>query len=50
METPFSSQKKDTDSIEGVLNRIGYTSYYIFHDPKRSEVSDERSAICVENR
>lgn len=46
----FSSQQKDTDeSIEDVLNRIGYTSYYIFHDLERSKVSDEMSAICVEN-
>jgi hypothetical protein len=50
METPLSSQQKDTDSIEDVLNRIGYTSYYIIHDLKRSEVSDEMSAMCVENR
>jgi hypothetical protein len=46
----LSSQKKDTDSIEDVLNQIGYTFYYIFHDLERSKVSNEMSVICVENR
>jgi hypothetical protein len=46
-EGTLSSQKKDTDSIEDVLNQIGYTFYYIFHDLERSKVSDEMSVICV---